>query len=107
MFGKIDGEAETPKTVEEWYNVERLAIAIAKHETAYGTTGVGKTKNNLCGIRRHGQFESYGTQAEALADCMSVVEKYRGSTIYGMSRIWTTTEQDYWYNNVNKFYLNP
>ncbi|MBT7929878.1 hypothetical protein HN682_08195 [Candidatus Peregrinibacteria bacterium] len=80
-----------------------MAKAIAQHETHYGAD---RTDNNICGIMRGGSFESYSSTDEALQDCMSVVEKYRPWTIYQMSRRYTTTQQDEWYNNVTYFYEN-
>lgn len=112
------GEEENPETsslpvVEipttgEWYDVVRLSEAIAMQETGMGTvahsTGA-PPRNNVCGIRRNGAFESYDSIEEALADCQAVlVNGYYGATIEQIAPYWTETEVDYWINNVNSFY---
>lgn len=97
------GHIATAST-EGWYDVKKLAKAIARHETGMGTTGVGKTHNNVCGIRRNGDWMRYATIEEALKDCESVVEKYRGATIEQMSKKYTLTDQKAWRDNVSEFY---
>jgi len=75
-------------------------------ETHMGEDGVGKTKNNVCGIYNSSAqtFYSYTSIEEGLAACEAVVLKYEPWTIYQMSRRWTMTEQDFWYNNVTYYY---
>lgn len=82
-----------------------MVKAIATHETHYGKTGVGKEKNNLCGIKRNGRFEAYKTQQAGFDDCYNVYMKfYKDLSIHQMSRKWTTTQQDEWESNVNYYY---
>jgi len=83
-----------------------MANAICMHETSCGEKGVGKTKNNLCGIRRHSKFESYKTKQDGFNDCLSVyVRLYKGKSIAQMSLRWTTTQQTEWRNNVMYYYF--
>lgn len=87
------------------YDIEKLAKAIAMHETKMGTVGQGKSKNNVCGITKNGKFKYYNSKEEALEDCKRVITQfYSNSTIYQMSRKYTTTQQDEWFNNVTYFY---
>lgn len=89
------------------YDLDKLARAIASHETAMGTTGVGKTQNNVCGIRRNGAFESYETLEDGLADCKGVLTKYYANkTITQIAQNWTTTQCQEWIDNVTYFYNN-
>ena len=72
-----------------------------------GTTGVGETQNNACGIRRNGRFESYATLEDGLKDCKSVLEKYyQNMTITQIAQRWTTTQRKEWIENVTYFYTS-
>lgn len=115
-IGKREATAETTaenttidleKQPSALYDLDKLAAAIASHETAMGTTGVGKTQNNVCGIRRNGAFESYKTIEDGLADCKSVLTKYYADkTISQIAQRWTTTQRQEWIDNVTYFYNN-
>jgi len=86
-------------------NHHALVRAIIFHETGNGKTGVGKTQNNLCGIRRNGKFESYETRELSWNDCINTYFKYYSSmSITDMSKKWTATAQEEWKNNVTHFY---
>jgi len=96
---------EAPARSEtDWYDPYKLAQAIASHETGWFTTGVGVTHNNGCGIRRNGDWMRYESKEASLEDCVSVVEKYRPWTISQIAQRWTTTEREFWINNVTYFY---
>lgn len=102
---------EGPKPKQTYANSEEsrhdhnLVRAIIFHETANGTKGVGKTHNNLCGIKRKGRFERYATRKESWDDCMSVYMRlYKGKTIEQMAQRWTTTQRAEWIRNVRSFY---
>tara|TARA_Y100000296_G_scaffold6801_1_gene8191 strand:+ start:1215 stop:1607 length:393 start_codon:yes stop_codon:yes gene_type:complete len=99
--------AETGRAEGAWYNADRLSIAVAKHETAFGTTGVGPTHNNMCGIRRNGDWEKYDSKEAGLLDCKEVLLKYQPWTINQIAQRWTTTQRQEWINNVTYFYANP
>lgn len=89
------------------YDIEKLAKAIAMQETQMGENkkSVGYSKNNVCGITKNGKFKYYNTKEEALEDCKRVITQfYSNSTIYQMSRKYTATQQDEWFNNVTYFY---
>lgn len=80
------------------------------HETGMGTvahsTGA-PPRNNVCGLYNsaQGEFYSYESIEEALIACQGVLTRvYYGQTIEQIAQRWTTTERDYWINNVTYFY---
>lgn len=95
---------EEPEDNLEWYDTRKLAISIATHETKMGTTGIGPSTNNVCGIKRNGKFETYPSIEEGLKDCESVVLKYKPWTLKQISQRWTTTQNEEWLRNVTYFY---
>ena len=69
------------------YDVDKLAYSIAMHETGYGTKGVGKSKNNLCGIMRRSKFVRYKTKKASIDDCKQVITNhYADKSIKEMSK---------------------
>lgn len=108
----LQGPKNTPniqaknESQSEDYDVVSLCQAIAAHETASCTKGVGPTHNNCIGIKRQGSFVRYDSPEDSLADCQATWSKYYGRfPDLRLAKIWSGNDRpEDWLTNVTVAY---
>ena len=88
------------------YDPVKLCRAIAGHETAGCTTGVGPTHNNCVGMKPGGKFKRYATTEDSIHDCARVWQAYYGRfPDLALARKWSGSDRaEQWLANVKYFY---
>jgi len=92
------------------FSLDRLARAVARHETANCTTGIGPQTNNCFGIRDFTTdwFKFYDTPEDSYKDFKRIWSTYyKGFPTVKMAEKWSGKDRvDAWMCNVEKFYKN-
>jgi hypothetical protein len=88
------------------YDLHKLALAVAQHETCGCTCGTGKSYNNCMGIRYKGQFARYETKEASLADFERIWTKSYGRfPDLALAKKYSGSDRpENWLRNVTTFY---
>lgn len=91
--------------LEDGTDLNKLAYAVARHETANCTKGSGKY-NNCHGIIRNGGFVRYSTKEESYKDFKQLWKKwYKKFPDYELAHRYSGGDRtNEWIYNVTKFY---
>lgn len=87
-------------------DLDKLAIAVAAHETCGCTCGVGKTHNNCFGIRYNGDWAWYPTHADSFTDFKRIWAKsYKIFPTLAMAKKYSGNDRsEAWLETVTKVY---
>lgn len=87
-------------------DLNKLAIAVAYHETCGCTCGVGATHNNCFGIRYNGDWASYPTKEDSYADFKRIWKKsYGGFPTLAQARKYSGNDRaESWLGRVTRVY---
>lgn len=91
------------------FDLDRLAIAVAQHETADCTKGVGVTHCNCHGIRQNGAFVRFDSRAASYHSFKLNWLKHYGDhfpTFADAVKYSGNDRADAWLKNVTQFYEN-
>ena len=108
----------TPPTEHNWqiYDIDRLAKAVARHETGNCTLGYGKEYNNCFGIKNgntapckkigRNRMCIYNTPQDSYVAFKKIWSRwYSGMPTLQKARKWSGNDNAVaWYNNVTNFY---
>ena len=77
----LNPHSTTDTTTSTKIDLDALARAVAVAETSGCSKGVGKSRNNCFGIRRHGEFVRYASREESFADFKQLWISRYGDTL--------------------------
>lgn len=113
-----NSQVEKKENIDLWYDLDKLAYAIAMAETKDCTLWYGKEYNNCFGIKRWNTvlceniwrnsmciFETKQQSYEAFKKIWTT--HYKSYPTYNLASIWTWNDSPIeWLNNVNFYYYN-